>query len=292
MLNLMNIFSKNKEKVIVSVRNNRSNQDDTTMKKIENLGIRLFYKKSDKIVSLSYGVTDDLNKNFNIPLKNIKTIYNFFDMEKIRLKSLKPMPQEKYDYFKENVILSMGRLNPQKNFIGLIDAMSKVVKKRNDVRLIILGRGELHQELKQKIIDLRLSDNVFILDYCENPFPLIRKANIFVMNSHFEGFCNSIVEALACNTFTISTDCKSGPREIIAEEKEYTNSISQFRVCKRGILVPTNNSEELSKAILYALDNPQVMNECIEQANKYIINYSNEDIEKQWLELITEEQKC
>lgn len=284
--NLMNIFTRTKDKVIVSVRNNKSSQNDSFIHRLENLGIKLFYNSADKVVSLSYGVTEDLIKNFGVKKDKIETIYNFFDFDDIHNSRLLDIPDSLSELFNNDIVLSMGRLNKQKNFLGLLEAVPLVVKKHPEIIFVILGSGEQESQIRERIRTLEIEKNVSLVGYCSNPFPLIANSKVFVMNSWFEGFCNSVMEALACGAMVISADCKYGPREILSSSKEYDSVISGYKVCDNGILVETGNTLELANAILRALDDVDLYNNCIQNAKKYIDSYSMDAIEKQWFDVI------
>lgn len=287
--NLMNIFSRVNEKILVSVRSTRSLQKETKIQRIENLGIKKYYNNTDKIIAISYGVAADLEKNFDIKKKKISVVYNFFDFDYIKQKASEDIDSELEKIMKnKKVILTMGRLVPAKNHLGLIDACHNLFKKIDNTILIILGSGELKQKIQKRISDLGETHRIFQIDYQENPFSIMNKSDIFIMNSEREGFCNAIIEAMACGVPVISTDCLSGPREIIGNINEYKNNISDMQVCDRGILVPTNNSIELEKAILKMMTDNSYRISCIKEASKYISVFSNEQIEKQWIEIIEE----
>ncbi len=284
---IINIFSHYKDKIIVSVRNNRSLQCNSFLRKLENWAIKKLYNKTYKVVSLSYGVTDDLIKNFGIIPEKIKTIYNFYDVNLMRKNSNQQIPVELQPIFKNNkVILTMGRLVEQKNLIELIKLSSKVLNEKNDTKLVILGRGPQKDIIKKLIVKLKMEDKIFLFDYYNNPFPMIKNAHIFVINSIFEGFCNSIVEAMTCGAFVISTDCHSGPRELIANKTEYNTEIKKFTIYERGILTPVNNSQEMQEAIEYVLKNNQIREKCIKNATKYVESISNKKLMEEWISLI------
>jgi glycosyltransferase involved in cell wall biosynthesis len=285
-LNIMNLLSQKHEKIFLSVRNNRSMQNDTKLHKFENWVIKHFYKKADKVVALSYGVEEDLAKNFNIPSDKITTIYNYFDIEGMISRSHEPLPSDLVDiYYNNRVLLSMGRYVEQKNFEHLIIALKPVLKEHENVVLLILGQGDLKKKLESVIIDNELINKVFLVDYKSNPMPLIRNAEIFIMNSIYEGLCNSIVEAMVCGTLTVSSDCRFGPREMIANIRSYSTPLLNYKVTDRGILFPVDNQLELKNAIEYALDNPEKLRKCKYNSLQYFNESFNEKVEKKWCKL-------
>lgn len=285
--NLMNIFSKGKERIIVSVRSTRSLQSDTTISKIENFGIKKFYNNTNRVVALSYGVADDLIHNFNIRPDLIDVIYNFCDIRTIKKKSLESVPE----YISEKildkkVIVSMGRLISVKNHLRLIDVCHELFSEIKDAVFVIIGNGELKEKILNHIHELDEESRIFLFDFQSNPFPVIAKADAFVMATEREGFCNSILEAMACETAVVSTDCLSGPREIIAGMTEYQTVIEENMYCDRGVLVPLNNNEQMKEALHRILSDEAYRVSCVKNANEYINNYSNEAISNQWIDII------
>lgn len=287
LLNVYNILSKTKEDVYVSVRNNRSMQNNTSFDKIINWFVKHFYKKAKKVISLSYGVTDDLAKNFGIPRDDIVTIYNYFDIAEMTSKAEKELPQSICSLIEgKKIILGMGRFVEQKNFLNLINVCAPILKENDDLMLIILGRGTLQDKMISLIERHQLNDRIKIVDYLENPMPLIKQASLFVMNSKFEGLCNSIVESMVCGTLTISRDCKYGPREMIAGITEYDSSINKFEIYDRGILVPMDNDEEMDSAIRYSLSHTEILKKQTKNAKEFFSTDFNNQVDKCWKQLL------
>ena len=288
--NIMNICSKQNDKIIVSVRNNRSKQNDSLLSKIENWFIKHYYNKTHKVISLSYGVEEDLINNFNIKTDKVKTIYNFFDTDEIISKSKQSIPINFFKIYNNNkILITMGRLQEQKNMLNLVEYMSHYLYDKDDIKLIILGRGPLKETIEKKIVELKMENKIFLFGYCNNPYSLIKSADVFLINSLYEGLCNSIVEAMICKTFVISTDCKYGPRELISNKKEYKSTIDKYTVCDNGILVPLNNMKELNNAVDYVLNNDRIKKKIENNAFNYTQHISNENIILEWISAIEED---
>jgi len=200
--------------------------------------VKMFYRFADKIIAVSEGVKADLIEEFKIPPRNIQVIYNPIDLN--RITALCNCPVE-HNFFKEAglVLLSVGRLVPQKGFDILLKAFSRIVNKI-EARLIILGEGPEKESLSRLAKDLSIEEKVSFLGFQNNPYKFLSKANVFVLSSRFEGLPMVILEAMACNTPIISTDCKSGPREILQGGK-----------C--GLLVSPEDADALSMALLKLL---------------------------------------
>jgi glycosyltransferase involved in cell wall biosynthesis len=170
-------------------------------------------------------------------------VYNIVDDAHSRLKMKESM---KHDWFLHKdgpVLVAAGRLAPWKGFADLILAMKVLRKKGRWARLLILGDGPLHAELQSLIVDLGLSDAVRLEGYVENPLQFFARADVFVLSSHVEGLPNVLVEAMMCGCTPVSTDCPTGPREVLQDGKY-------------GYLVPLRDPEAMAAAIEKALDSP------------------------------------
>ena len=172
---------------------------------------KLSKKIKDKhVICVSNGIRDFVKSKTNSCALSISTIYNPFDIEKIKKLSLDdPIYQLPQEY-----ILFVGRLENQKNIPLLLDSVSKMT---TNIPLVIIGEGSLEVELKQQAIKLGISDKVLFFPFCLNPYSIMRKARVLVLTSNYEGFGNVLVEALICHTSVISTDCPSGPNEILID---------------------------------------------------------------------------
>ncbi|WP_201628761.1 glycosyltransferase [Psychrobacter maritimus] len=203
--------------------------------------MRWAYKKPHAIVAVSNGVADSLVNEINIERSKITTIYNPIFSEEL-VKRSKESLSHPWVNGSLPLILGVGRLTFQKDFKTLIHAFKKVREKK-DYNLIILGEGQQRPDLEQLIESLDLNDNVKLLGFVDNPYAWMSHANLFVLSSIDEGFGNVIVEAMACGTPVVSTDCPSGPSEILEEGLW-------------GELVPPRNSDQLAKAIINSVENP------------------------------------
>lgn len=235
-------LSRVKAKVIISEHSTYTaslKHNRTWKSSIINLLARFLYKKSDNIVCVSKGVADDLKSKLRLNESAVKVIYNPVVTDSL-LAEKDLAPQGDFFNSDENYILSVGRFVVAKDFVNLIKAYS-VTHSKNDYKLVILGEGPLRDELQTLIFELGLKDKVVLPGFVENPYSWMRKANLFVMSSVYEGLSNVLIEALACGCKVVSTDCPSGPNEILEGGKW-------------GRLVPVSNYELLAKAIDEALD--------------------------------------
>src|SRR5262249_357683 len=141
------------------------------------------------------------------------------------------------------VVLGIGRLVPQKNFPLLLEAF-RVVRRDRDVKLDILGEGAERPALEAYVKQHSLEDSVSLPGFLENPYACMSRAAVTALSSNFEGLPTVLVESLALGTPVVSTDCESGPREIL-------------RNGTLGDLVPINDVAALAQAIARTLDRPR-----------------------------------
>lgn len=228
----------------------------------------LLYRRAHRVVGVSKGVTDDILKRLGLPKELCTTIYNPVDIDKIER-----LQTEQVDttimYPDQRYIIGVGRLTPQKNFALLVDAFAEVSKHDTQLRLLILGEGPLRNKLEQQVFDLGLTEKVTMPGFVDNPYAYMARAEVFVLSSDWEGFGNVIVEALACGTSVVSTDCPSGPAEILQDGKY-------------GSLVLVYDIYELGKAIQMELESPTTS---ATELKSRAQNFAVEKITDQYLEL-------
>ncbi|WP_249598479.1 glycosyltransferase [Peribacillus frigoritolerans] len=296
--NLINIFSKGNEDVFVSIRNHQSSEFTGITKIINKVIVKFCYSKADKIVAISNGVKNDLIENFGVKSKEIETIYNPVDIERINNLKTKPLEEKYRKIYKNPTIITVGRLTYQKGQWHLIRAFKKVVEKVPNVQLVIVGTGMLEEQLKQLIADLNLTNNIHFTGFQDNPFKFIHLADMFILPSLFEGLGNVLLEAMACETPIISTDCQSGPREILAPSTNLNTELNNYSIEEYGVLIPVLNGnnidsnqsltpeeELLGKAILLLLNNKELAERLKINGIKRVNEFSFEKISKQWVDL-------
>lgn len=189
------------------------------------------YRSTTRMIAISRGVGAMLNEKFGIPQEQIKTVYNPVDIAGIR-----KLARRKTDKDYGRYIISIGRLETQKGYRYLLDAYA-ASRFRDSVNLVIIGKGSQEAELRDRIRALGLEGKVFLHGFEDNPWAYIARAEAFVFASLWEGFGHVVVEAMACGTPVISTECDYGPAEIIG------------RGGRNGLLVPVRDSAALTKAM-------------------------------------------
>jgi glycosyltransferase involved in cell wall biosynthesis len=204
--------------------------------------MRWTYPRADGVVAVSAGVADDLAQAIDLPRARIAVVYNPVVTPAVLEQSLAELRDPWFAAGEPPVILGVGRLTVPKDFPTLIRAFARLRRTR-PARLLILGEGELRAELEALAGELGLTDEVRLPGFADNPFAYMRRSDLFVLSSTWEGFGNVLVEAMACGTPVVSTDCPSGPAEILEHGKW-------------GRLVPVSDVEALADAMLATLDAP------------------------------------
>jgi len=220
---------------------------------------RIFYRWADEIILVSKETARHFLKATNLPEKMVKVIYNPINTKNLINQSQEHLEHIWYKSPNTPVILAIGRLTPQKDFGTLLRAFSFLRKRVPLARLLILGEGDERSQLEHLSEELGLQDAVQFPGFIKNPFPYMVNSSVFVLSSRWEGFANVIVEAMACGTPIVSTDCPSGPSEIL-EGGKY------------GRLVPVGNPEALAEAILQELDSPHDRTLLLHRANDFSID--------------------
>ncbi|MGE6487390.1 glycosyltransferase [Paenisporosarcina sp. NPDC076898] len=208
--------------------------------------IKLLYPLLNVVIAVSNGARNSLIEISPSLEKKIVTVYNPLPMDVIS-----KLADEDIDInFNINssipMILGMGRLTYQKGFEYLITAHANLIKNGYEHNLIILGEGEERSHLESLVKKLGVSNTVFLPGFQSNPYSWMKKADLFVLSSRFEGFGMVLGEAMSLGVPVISTNCPSGPEELL-NSGEY------------GILVPVEDSVNLSKAIENLFVKPKVM---------------------------------
>lgn len=219
---------------------------------------RRLYPEADRIVAVSDGVADDLAQTIRLPRSRISTIYNPVFRPDMMTRARAPLEHPWFAPGAPPVILGIGKLKPQKDFGGLIRAFARVRAAR-PARLFILGEGPQRDALLALARQLRVADNVALPGFVANPFAYLGRAAVFALSSAWEGLPTVIIEALACGCPVVSTDCPSGPAELL-ERGAY------------GALVPVGDDAALAQALLATLDNPPQRDRLLDRARQFSID--------------------
>ena len=208
--------------------------------------MRKWYPQADAVITPSQGVGNDLIEIAGINSKNLHVIPNPLINDMFYSMADKPVNHPWLKDSEVPIILSVGSLEARKDFSTLIRAFSKV-KEKKQCRLLVLGEGKQRNKLLELAEELGVGNHVDLPGYDENPYRYMKNASVFVLSSRREGASAVIVEALACGTPVVSTDCPSGPAETLQNGRY-------------GKLVPIGDHESMAEAISTTIANPQPKN--------------------------------
>lgn len=233
--------------------------------------IRATYPLADVVIANASDLAADLNQSYGVPADKLSVVYNPFDLEKIEALSGEPVDD---NWFNQDtpVLLNVARLIEQKNHDLLIRAFARV-RRNVPCRLAILGEGALRDRLQNTAQDLGVEKDVAFLGWRDNPFKYMRRAHAFVLSSDYEGYPSVLTEAMASGCPVISTDCPSGPREILEAGK-----------C--GLLVPVKDEEALAGQMRKILMDGRLRQEMIATGKERIKDFDLELIVDQYERII------
>jgi len=240
----------------------------------KNLFKRLFFKLilnlADKVMVNSIQFKKDLKIEFNI---NALCIYNPLNHDEI-IKKSKKKSKKIFKETKQLRILNIGRLTEQKDQITLLKALN-IIKKTIKFEAAIIGRGTLYRELSEYISKNNLSQFIKIIDFVNNPFPLMKQTELFVLSSKYEGLPNVLLEALSMKKFIISSKCPTGPKEILSNGKG-------------GLLFSVGNHKELANKIIYYQKNKKKCFNMLRYATKKLHRFDYQKNLEKYFNLVNQ----
>lgn len=231
--------------VAISERNSRSlalGDVDVVRHRPLMWAIRRSYPFADFIIATSSGVADRVREIPRVSPDRVHVIHNPSWTPEIEARAVEPVDHPWFEDGGSPIILSAGRLEQQKDFATLVSAFG-LLRQSRAARLVILGKGTLHNALRTQVEAAGLAAHVSFPGFSTNPFSYMARASVFALSSIHEGFGNVLVEAMACGTPVVSTNCPSGPSEIL-DGGRY------------GPLVPVGDAPALARAIQLIMDNP------------------------------------
>jgi glycosyltransferase involved in cell wall biosynthesis len=312
--NIVNILTRRNDKIIISVRSFLSNEfADIPRLKVFRTFIRFLYKRADDIVVPANLLRIDLVKNFDVPEKKVRLIYNFTDFTLIEQFKQASLPDHHLKIFNgDPVIINIGRINfPKAQWLQPM-ILSRIKKTIPLAKLVILGDGllkerisdvalrcglKIYEEGKNSKEDLNNNFDIYLLGFASNPFPYLSRSNVFLMTSIYEGFPNVLIEAMSCGLPAISSDCESGPREILSPSTDIHTKANGIEFAEYGVLTPVADKQGLGDDEIADVAAEAVTTMLIDQ-EKYDL-YSTKSIERaaefdvkkiiaQWIALIEE----
>jgi len=248
-------------RLVVSVRNHISvaaaNSGSKWMQSVPRL-MRALFRGADAVVAPSRGVADDVAGITGLPPGRLTVVYNPVFRPELATLAAEPVAHPWLGEGNEPVVMGSGKFKPQKDFPTLLRAFAQVRAQR-PARLIILGSGRDGPSLQALAESLGIGGDVDFPGHVENPFAYYSRAAVFVLSSMWEGLPNALIEAMACGCPVVSTDCPSGPREILED--------GRF-----GALVPVGAAEDMATAILAMLGDPPTRARQIERAREFSLD--------------------
>jgi glycosyltransferase involved in cell wall biosynthesis len=256
--------------VLVEQNTVSANQSKLKRAKLVELLMKFLYPRADVVAGVSAGVARDLEQYLGLKKETVKVLNNPVVNEDLITQSQTSLDHPWFAANRPPVFIAVGRLNPQKDFPNLLNAFAQV-RKQQEARLIILGEGEERLKLEAMIDNLGIGEDVSLPGFVKNPYAYMKHASCFVLSSRQEGLPTVLIEAMACGCPVVSTDCPSGPEEIL-NRGTY------------GLLVPVKNYAALGEAMLATLKNPPQHELLMQRANEY----STEKVVETYLSLLHE----
>ncbi len=269
------IFKNEKPDIVISFMESASVPSTFALlfnKKIKHLisirtpwkGINKFYRffikflyHSKIIIVPSASLKNELKNKFN----------NLFFIPNPINKKIFSLVEEKINFKFKNYFIAVGRLGGEKNYPLLLKAFSQL--KNKEIELVILGQGELESELKKLSQDLKIQERVHFLGFQSNPFTYISQATAYLMTSEYEGWPNSLAEAMALGKCCISVNCNFGPAEIINSEQV-------------GVLVPVGEPKKLAQAMNWVLANLEKAKQMGIEAKERMVEFYLPTVAEKW----------
>jgi len=232
----------------------------------KNFIFKMMITTADKIIVNSYEFQKEFKKKFNV--KTV-CIYNPLNIKEIIKKSKININLKYFKKKNKLKILSIGRFTDQKDHLTLLRAIKILKNKYNlDFILLIMGNGKNIKNIKKFIIKNDLNTNVKVIGFQKNPYKFIKNCNLFVLSSIYEGLPNVLLEAITLKKFVISSNCPTGPNEIL-------------NYGKGGLLFNIRDYESLAKKIIYYLNNKKILNKKIDFAYKNLDRFDyNKNLKK------------
>jgi glycosyltransferase involved in cell wall biosynthesis len=261
----VNLLSKGPEKVVLLIQGSKTYDDNisgATGWLRKRVLMPWLYKRADHIVTVSRDIIPEMVRDFGIDPAKLSTINNSFEVEQVWARAQEPLPPAMQAvYAAAPVLVTSGRLAIQKNQRPLLDIFAALLRQQA-AKLVFIGDGELRTELVShaQALGLRVHEawgtapltpdyDVYFVGLQHNPFQYIRPASLFVFPSAWEGFPLALGEAMTCGVAVLSTDCPTGPREMLAPASQVpVVPIRAAEWADYGVLLPMLTSPDTRAA--------------------------------------------
>lgn len=262
--NLIEGITRNKKSIAIATIHSIQSQE--TRRKggysfLCNMSNKYFLNKFNKVISISYGIKEDLLKTYpNFKKENHELIYNSLDIKEIKKKAEEKIDDNEKSFFCETTYIYIGRISEEKAILNLVKCFYNYYIKNNKVSLLIIGDGDnfLKEKLKKEIAILKMENIIFLLGQKENPYKYLRKADVLVLSSKYEGMPTVLLEALILNKKIVTTNSSLGIYEILLNNQleKYNKDLKINIDTECGIITPLIYSESKE----FNFEEPQILN--------------------------------
>jgi len=236
--------------------------------------LRHAYQNSIKIIALTERIKNFIIEDFRISEKKIAVIPNGLNFDVLNKLADDNIPGNVFDTNKKNIV-AVGRFTEAKNYPLLIEAFKILHEKHPETRLHIVGSGELQERIKTLIKFKNLEESINLPGFQKNPYPYVKKADCYVMSSKWEGFPNALAEAMYVNGHVVSTDCPTGPADIIKHEHD-------------GLLSANDDAEKLAENLERILYDNDLRNKLYDNSRISIQRFDEKNMIDKYRRIIEE----
>ena len=300
--NFLNVLSCTGEKTIISIRNYYSRSLWQERIQFQKFKASYAAKHADRTVCVSRIIADDMMANFHTPQEKLCVIYNMYEPAATEMFPMEDK-KERFQLYRQNAsiaFLTAGRYVEQKGQWHLVRAFRKVVSQVPGARLFLFGKGPLEDLLKETIRKNGLEDHVYMIGFDSAIAYYMEHSDVYVCSSQWEGFSNSLLEAMACGLPVISTDCRSGPRELLSPDSDCRKEAQGVEYAEYGVLVPvcsgqkqtdvplSAEEEYLAEAMITLAKNPVLRTGYRKKSLERMESFTPDTIMDQWEQVIEE----
>lgn len=265
--------ARSQARIVLSERTPLTQNNSSWKRRLQILFKRLTYAQADLITAVSQGVKTDLVSQLNLLPARITVIDNPIITPELEAKQQQPLDHPWFTNPTLPVILAVGRLVPQKDYPTLLHAFAQL-RPQYPSRLLILGEGPQRPTLQRLINELDIGEWACLGGYQANPFNYMAQATLFVLSSQTEGLPGVLIQAMACGTAVVATDCHTGPAEIITQPGH------------NGLLTAVGDSQALATNILSLLQHPQQRAQIAHNGRLSVQRFRSQTVLQQYIHAI------